>query len=564
MKQIEENSETFLCSICYLPFTNNNPALMLKCSHTFCKICVDKYIKEKKNKCLICQNEGSNLLNKNEENENSNIFCENKIINDLMELWTLFNIDIDAFLSFPINFKYCENCNYFITNYSFNFHKSSKHKLLNFDKKLKSFLDSKNIFEDKNKFIFFLLYYYQSPFLGKFKFIDIKKKISFSNGDFLFYGQFMNSNESSFIFKLYEDNKNNINTDKWHKGIMFNKNSELIIHGYFCFRYKDSNIFLIHKIFGLLNHKSIKFFGFIKNKKEIINEKEKLDINDFIFDCGLLYDNNEYYFGEFAENEVTNYFTKKKIDKNDNIRKLIKGEIIIKEEKGVNIINTFIPLKVVNKKETIIENIETKEINGNLIFKEKNSKQSINIIPLNKTKENNIDNLSLSECKINISKNNKVLRFNSDNEDSIIFLNPFRGIIKQNSLSEEGFLIKFKDNELVIKLNSLKSLTIKKIKEDKNNFFEFINNKLFEVKIQNCMIRYYIFEINNNSIIKADEKYFEIYPEYVKIINRRSKRNKEKIYNYNFLKNNLEELFEEKLNNILEFSDRNEDTPIYC
>ena len=48
MKQIEENSETFLCSICYLPFTNNNPALMLKCSHTFCKICVDKYIKEKK------------------------------------------------------------------------------------------------------------------------------------------------------------------------------------------------------------------------------------------------------------------------------------------------------------------------------------------------------------------------------------------------------------------------------------------------------------------------------------------------------------------------------------
>ena len=556
MKQLSEEFDTFSCGGCYLPYSNDNPALILKCSHTYCKNCIDRYGK----KCLLCQDK------KNEEENKTAIYCNNKIINNIVELCNLFNLDIDCFLSFPLSFKYCENCSYFITNYSFNYHKLSKHKLINYDRKLKMFLEknSKNIYEDKNKFMYYLLYYYQSPFLPIFKFIDIKKRISFNNGEFIFYGQFLNSNESAFIFNLYEENKSS-HTDKWHKGIMFNKANGLIIHGYFCFRFKNSSTFLVHKIFGLLSYNNIKFFGFIKIKGQMININEKICINDFKLDCGLLYDNNEYSFGEFKESEVTNYLSNQ-IGKKAGIEKLINGEIIIVKEEGVDIKRIYTSLNKKNEKieipiEQMNENIEIFEINGTVKFQEKKSKEYLTLVPLKNNNGNNIEDLCLSECKIKISKNNKVIIFSSDKDDSIIVLNPFKGTINFTTISEEGFLIIFKDSELS-KLKSLKSSKIKNLKENKNNFFENIN-QLFETEIKNCIIKYYIYEINGNIIKQLNQKYFEISPDFVKKIDKRNKRNKEKIYKYNISKKNLEELFEGKLDDILNFSIIEQET-IYC
>ena len=53
-------------------------------------------------------------------------------------------------------------------------------KLLSFDKILKDYFENKGnkIIEDKNIFMFYVIYYYQSPFLPKYKFFELLKKNS--------------------------------------------------------------------------------------------------------------------------------------------------------------------------------------------------------------------------------------------------------------------------------------------------------------------------------------------------------------------------------------------------
>jgi hypothetical protein len=203
------------------------------------------------------------------------------------------------------------------------------HKLLSFDKILKDFFENKGnkIIEDKNIFMLYVIYYYQSPFLPKFKFFELLKRIPFSNGEFKFYGQLVNRNENIFLKNIISNNKNK--EGKWHKGIMINKNNKLIIHGYFYIFLKDKKINLFPKIFGLLSYNDeIKFFGFTKINKDIINNEEKLDIKDFIFEYGLLYD-KQYYFGEFNQDSNN--------DVEIDIKKIIKGEIFYIKENGIEV-----------------------------------------------------------------------------------------------------------------------------------------------------------------------------------------------------------------------------------
>ena len=489
-----ENYDSISCNICGNNYSNEQKAFIVKCSHSYCKKCLDDNIIKKKI-CSFCRQNYENELKENKDNLNK-IFWENKIINNLIDLCQFLNMNVDTFLSFPLDFKYCENCEYFITNYSFNYHKSFRHTLSNFNKKLKTFFEENNItkktniIKDKNKFMYYLLYYYQSPFLAKFKFLDVKKTIPFNKGELKFYGESLRLNENNIFNNLIRINKSNID-GKWHKGVMINKKKGLIIHGYFCFKSKNLiELTLFPIIFGLFSYNNIKFFGFIKiNKDEdIINNELTLEINDFIFQYGILYDNQKYYFGEFNEKNIINYFSdKKNNDDKDNIKNLINGEIINIKNDGVEIQRTIYREKV-NGSILEIINLYTKE--------------NISIIPLNNNMDKNFEKIFLTECKINISIYNKTLIFNSKKNDSIIILDNFEGTIKNNSYFLKGYLITLEDNNT--SLLDFKSFTLQNIKAqiDKNDY-TFIDNlyQLFKVEIE-CIIEYCIFEIKGDLITK--------------------------------------------------------------
>ena len=323
------NDESVSCTICYEYYSNDRPAIMLECSHTYCKPCLDSLLEKKQNLCSLCRKD-YNLNNENTQN----IFWENKTITKLLDLLNILNINIEIFLSFPLSFKYCQNCEQFITNYSFHCHELLKHKLISFNTKFKLFFfenkkDKNEILKDKNKYMIYLLYYYQSPFLPKIKYFEPLNKISFNNEKFIFYVELVKSkNESIFLNNLILKNKKDIIQGKWNKGVMINNNNKLIIHGYFHFIPHGKKLALYPIILGLLNYNAnIKFFGFIKINKTIINNDEKLDINDFIFECGFLYNENkqQYYFGQFnQDNNIINFFNNTNIDNNDDENDLKK------------------------------------------------------------------------------------------------------------------------------------------------------------------------------------------------------------------------------------------------
>ena len=135
-----ENNESISCGICLEIYSNEKIPMILKCSHTLCKNCLNGILKKENPSCPICKME----IKKNQnENDTNGVLSENKIVLNLVDLCTFLNTDVDAFLSFPLNFKYCEKCQIFITNYSFISHKSLKHKLLSFDNTLKLFIEKK-------------------------------------------------------------------------------------------------------------------------------------------------------------------------------------------------------------------------------------------------------------------------------------------------------------------------------------------------------------------------------------------------------------------------------------
>ena len=556
-----DNFDSISCEICLENYSNENPAIIIKCGHTICKNCLDSFIQRNKPLCSICK------INYEPNEDKEKIMWENKIIDNLIELSKFLNINIDIFLSFPLNFKYCETCKFFITNYSFGAHKLAKHNLCSFNKKFHMFLkenysfllrkktDSKNISEIENneKYFIILIYFYQSPFLHKLKYFEVNKSIPFSNGEFKFYGQLLSHNENIFFSNLVRDNNNNDNL-KWHKGALINKNIGLIIHGYFSFKIEGKKISLYHKIFGLFNYNEIKFFGFIDIKKENINDEEKLDINDFKFEFGLLYDKN-YYFGQFDKD----YF---KIDHNNNDnKKLKKGEIITVKEKGVKIqrINFNDDL---NSSIMIIEG----KYEIQIIIKKITLNEHIIISTNNKLTNDKYDKCYLKECKIDISKFNITIRMPSKEDNTIIFLNSLSGKIENGTYYQEGYLILLNDKKL---LDNLKAFTLKKIIDDVGeDNYEFIYklNDLFETKIIDCKIKYCIFEIKNNEIKEQNEKYFEIFENEIKEIDTKNKRNKEKINKILHIEK-INDLFSEQINNLfgcLIYPDTDKEQNINC
>ena len=537
------NFDSISCMICLDNYSNDKPAKILKCGHTICKECLDSFIQKNESLCQVCKE-------KYDKDNSKKLFWENKMINNLIDLSKFLNINIDKFLLFPLNFKYCEKCDIFITNYSFYAHQSFEHKLQSFDKQLALFFKKYNLskrdklIDDKNKFIIIFLYFYKSPFLHKIKFFESNITILLSNGEYKFYGQSLSKNEDIFFSNITMKKKDQFG--KWHKGALINRKIGLIIHGYFYIQSENNTNSLYPILFGLFNYNDLKFFGFIKINKEKINNEEKLDISDFIFECGLLYD-KKYFFGEFNnenyfknfENEINN--SNKIVDDKKIIK---KGEIITVKEEGVEI------------KRIPGLGYKVEIINSKILIKK--PREYISISPLNTLTGDH--NYNLNECKINISKYNKTIIFRFYIENSIIALNSLDGKISKNLNMQEGFLITFNDSNL---LEQYKSLTLQKIIDDIKNYdYNFIYDiyNLFEIDVNNCKIKYYIFEIKNDLITELNEKYYEIEQNQVKERFKSKRRNSQQPHEIYHKIIKIKDLFNnESLKNIINFTPNDKD-----
>ena len=573
-----ENNDAINCEICYEKFSIEKMPMILKCSHTICKNCLNGLLKKENPKCPNC----NMIIEKNQnENNTNNILWENKIILNLIDLCNFLNTDVNSILSFPLNFKFCENCDFFITNYSFISHKSLNHKFLNLNKKLRIFfendLNKSNISLDDNNYIIVLLYYYKSSFLPKFKYFEVKKSFNIGNSKFKFYGQIVNDKIfSSNLIKNSEDKKK----VKLHKGVLINKEKGLLIHGYFFIKIQESKL-LISKILGLLSYEDIRFYGFIKINKNN-NNNEDLSFEDFILEYGLLFD-KKYYFGVFNEEYMKKYFLDGNNNSNETVLK--KGEIIslkddgveVEEIKGNSSLNKLIKLN--NNRNNIRANEEKKEEEKNIsqknsliydiqiektsiiIKKSKESKEYISIEPLSKTTENiknNLEYFHLYECKFYLSNYNKEL-FNfliQIKEKSVIIIDYFKGTLKNNINYQEGYLIDFNQNQSE-PLNTLYCLSLKDIAD---NVYYFAENlyKLLKTEIKYCKMKYCYFQNINNSFVEIDKKYFEINPYFIKEIKTNKSSTSEKIYRESDVLNKatIEDLLNGLLQDIVKFDEK--------
>ena len=546
------------CCICLEKYSKENIPMILKCSHTICKKCINSFLKNENPKCPNC-----NMVIEKNRNEND-ILWENKIILNLLDLCNFLNIDVNSFLSFPLNFKYCETCHFYISNYSFASHKSLKHKLISFNKQLKLFFENNfnkkisNISLDTNKYIIILLYYYKSAFLPNYKYFEVKKSIIIGNSQFKFYGQIANDNILSSNLTRSELE------GKCHKGVLINKEKGLLIHGYFFIKIQNKK-YLISKILGLLSYKEIIFYGFIKINN---NNKEDIIIEDFILECGLLYD-KKYYFGVFNEAYMKTYLLNRNDNNNSNKKILIKGEIISLKDDGVEVeeinVNSSPEVPKIPQNSVVMPKPKIKVRVKNSNIEIYNSKEFISIEPLSKgVDENNFKYFHLNECNIYLSKYdenqfNFLIQIKENNSMNII--NYFKGTLINSINYQEGYLIYFNQN-ISESLNSLYCLTLKDIIDNADNFVENLN-KLLKTEIKYCKMEYCFFKRNNNSLDKIDENYFEINPYFIKEIKKNKSTISEKIYRENDVLNTakIEDILNGLLKDIVKFDEKefNED-----
>lgn len=555
----QDDDESISCEICLENYSKEKIPIILKCSHTLCKNCLNDILKKENPKCPNCNME----IKKNQNEIDINgVLWENKIVLNLVDLCNFLNTDVNIFLSFPLNFKYCKNCKIFITNYSFISHISLKHKLLSFNKILKLFFEN-NIPLENNKYMMILLYYYKSAFLPNFKYFEVKKSFNIGNSQSKFYGQIVNDN--ILFSNLIKNQKNNLG-EKLHKGVLINKEKGLLIHGYF-FIYIQNQEKLISKILGLLSYKEIKFYGFIKISE---NNKEKLSIEDFILEFGLLYD-KKYYFGIFNEEYMKKYFLNRDDNNNSNKNILKKGEIISLKDDGVEVEeikdnSPSLPKPVPNPAPKPAPKPVPKPQKSKYILRIKNpiieindTKEFISIEPLSKGVDiNTFSYFHLNESQIYLSRYNEN-QFNFliqiKNKNSIIIINYFKGTLKNNINYQEGYLIDFIQNQSE-SLNSLNYLSLKDIIDNVDYFVENLH-KLLKTEIKYCKMECCYFKNINNSLDKIDKKYYEINPYFIKEIKKNKSSISEKIYRENDVLNTakIEDILNGLLKDIVKFNE---------
>ena len=548
-----EYEDLFVCSICFGDF---NDPIMLDCSHVYCQKCINPFLKKENSKCPLCQK----VINKEGIRKDALIII-------IMKLYNLLNNCTDVFINFPLNFKYCQECEVFITNYSYKKHKNEKHNLLTFDKVLQLYFEGKKKF-DKNMFM--VLYFYLNPFLHEIKYLKDDKNSNIfylGNNEYIFYKKMVNHQENKFLMDLMKDEINEIGCIKWFKGTLIHRKNWLFIHGYFLIKIIEGQLHILPKIFGFLNYKKIKFFGLIKLNKKSINKTDSLKIKDFIFHCGLLYD-NDYYFGEFNEINISNLL----IIENNGLNNLKEGEILYVKKEGIE-------LKIIKskkEKEKKIQKIENKlkYLNNLCIFFEyKDITLQIEIKPFYIQKDKNGNNQLFEEyelinCKINFINYKRTLIFDKIENSIYIFKNEEENK-SLDIFKTKVIYINLKEDKLLF--SQMKKLLIKNINneniEDKRNFCNNLK-KILETKVIDCNTNYYISEIKNGEINKNENNYYEISGcDVFQKIKGKNLKDKHIHFKDNFLiqMETIEDFFKYELNSDkYNFKDKKEEDKIAC
>ena len=392
-----EIEDLFSCPICSEIFID---AMLLQCSHTLCKACLDRILKTN-SLCPTCKRP----IDKDK-------IIPNPLLNRIVKFYLLLKNCTDVFLNFPLKFKYCVDCKVFITNYTFKKHKMEKHYLFTFDKIFQSYFEGKNI--NFNNDMFIVLYFYLNPFLHEIKCLEQKgNTFYFGNNNFIFNGKQRNFEENKFLMKLMKNKYEESEAIKWYKGTLIKRKNWFFIHGYFLFKSIKGEAYIQPNIFGFLSYGDIKFFGFIKVNKNYINKTEPLEIKDFTLDCGILFNKN-YYFGKF--NDI-NIETLSKIDKDDsNIKILNGGEIFY--PKGENNIEIKI-IKPEKDEEFPIMTCELELNKLSIYYQYKGEASHFEIEPFY-VQPQPFEEYELVNCKINFKNYNRTLIF--DRREYIIYL----------------------------------------------------------------------------------------------------------------------------------------------
>ena len=503
MENLKE-SELVSCSICLTDYSikDNCIAMTTKCSHTFCRNCLDKFIKKSINnsfECPTCRtlikyNPNSEINN----NDNEKEVWENKILNSILNSFdpinNLFDINVEPLLSIKLNFYYCKNCNMFISNYTLNSQNNNnlteKHSINSLFKYSYSFF--KNIrkksiysFTDTEK-LFMSLYYFYSQKINKFEF-TVKRKISINSGEYSFYGQILEVNsKNEFLMNIIQTMlQNNIqekNYAKLFKGILSKTNFEFKIHGIF-YIIQNKGEFIIHNAFGLYNYNNDLFFGFIK-----INEN-----NEINFDCGILYCNYKYFFGIFSYD--------------DNIKNELKmGEIIYNNENKSEIVNNLKEKEIPQEEPVLILNNDTYE--------------KIVITPLKLLDRNKLfSDITINECKIFYLKFNFSIIFSNNMLNSFLLVNESLGEKNMESICVYSCNITVKISTGQFIIDKLRNYKIKEINKNKNEFIDYIN-RLVAISLNDCEIYYKLEKLNNilNNEFFISGKYYSIYSNEEKVL----------------------------------------------
>jgi len=547
-----ENDELFICPICCEIF---KIPIMLDCGHVFCKKCIFKILEKEKEqwKCPNCNKE----INKDN-------MREVKQLENIIKFYDLLNKCCISFINFPLNFKYCIECEVFITNYSFKKHKNEKHNLLTFDKILQLYFEEKKIIFDKNMFM--VIYFYLNPNLHEMKYLkeedDKRNVLYFGNDELIFYKKMVNHYENKFLMDLMSNQINKNDCAKWFRGTLIHRKNSFFIHGYFLIKIIKGQLDIFHNIFGFLNYKEVSFFGLIKLNKNSINKTEPLKIEDFIFHCGLLY-NKHYYFGEFNEINISKLL----INENNDVNNIKKGEVLYLKEKGIEV-------KIIKTEKKELETPRTKNklnhLNNLCIFFEyKGISLQIEIKPFYIQKDKNGNNQPFEEyklinCKINFINYKRTLIFDKNEYSIYIFKNEEKKAFHSGIIKTKVICINL--NEDIILYSQVEQLLIKNLNneniENKRNFCNNLKN-LLDKKIENCFIKYYIGQIINGDININKDNYYEISGcDVIQKIKGINMKDRKIYYKDNFLRqiDIIEDFFKYELtSDIYHFKDKKKD-----
>ena len=316
----------------------------------------------------------------------------------------------------------------------------------------------------------------------------------------------------------------------------------------------------------VLNYIDIKFFGFIRINKENINKKDNLTIENFFFDCGILFKDN-YYIGKFNQINLS-YFEKNK--ENVDSKLMLQGEILYVKDQGIEV-KTIKPQKLGPEIPKIQKQLSNNKLSINTEFNKEKTKIEIEPFYIQKNGNQAIqtfDKYLLENCKINFINFNRTLILSQREYALYIFKDEVDKENQINKYKTKVIQINLKDDALVfiqIKTSIIKNIFEEK-EDDKSNLY-YLLKKLLGIKVQNCEIKCFISDISKNDIILNKDIYYEISGYQVICVQKYFKNEKDIIHIDQSLKgiDSIEDFFKFELNpKIYNFKEKRKIETIAC